>query len=111
MLTFRLCCCFPSLGELSGSQKQRENYFSAALLVAHYGEPGFDGDITYNADEDGDPITGFGPQGVEVYAAGTRNPFDVVLHSNGYLYGTENGPNGGFGKSSAFLWHVHKKRQ
>ena len=79
-------------GQLSGSQKQRENYFSAATLVANLG-PGFDGFITYDAEEDGNPITGFGPQGVEIFASGMRNPFGIVYHSNGNLYGTDNGPN------------------
>jgi len=84
-------------GSTSQSQLQKENYFSAATLIVNYGAEGFNGDITYDADEDGNPITGFGPQGVEVFAAGNRNPYDVVLHSNGRLYGTDNGPNGGYG--------------
>ncbi|OSX76697.1 hypothetical protein BU14_0178s0013 [Porphyra umbilicalis] len=30
-------------------------------------------------------------------AAGLRNAFDTVLHTNGALYGTDNGPNAGYG--------------
>lgn len=75
----------------------RENYFSASILVANVKKPNFNGFITYSAPTDGDPITGFGPNGVEVFASGTRNPFGVVKHSNGNIYATENGPNPGFG--------------
>jgi Glucose / Sorbosone dehydrogenase/IPT/TIG domain len=74
-----------------------ENYFSAAILIANLGEPGFNGFITYDKPNDGSPITGFGPKGVEVFGAGTRNPFRVFKHSNGNLYATDNGPNPGFG--------------
>jgi glucose/arabinose dehydrogenase len=75
----------------------RENFFSAATLVANFGQSCFSGALTYDAEIDGSPVTGYGPRGVEVFAPGTRNPYDIVLHSNGYLYGTDNGPNGGFG--------------
>jgi glucose/arabinose dehydrogenase len=84
-------------GELSTSGTQRENFFSAATLVANLGQGCFNGQITYDAVVDGSPVTGFGPNGVEIFAAGNRNPYDLVLHSNGYLYGTDNGPNNGFG--------------
>jgi hypothetical protein len=78
----------------------KENYFSAAILVANVKQPTFNGTITYNAPNMGDPITGFGPNGVEVFASGTRNPFGVVMHSNGNVYATDNGPNVGFGDMS-----------
>ena len=84
-------------GELTRNLLMRENYFSAAILVANVKKPNFNGFITYSAPNDGNPITGFGPDGVEVFASGTRNPFGVVLHSNGLIYATENGPNPGFG--------------
>lgn len=70
-----------------------ENIFSAAALVAHLGRPGFDGFITYSKDDDGDVVTGGGSNGVEVFASGFRNPFRILLHSNGKLYATDNGPN------------------
>jgi hypothetical protein len=38
----------------------RENYFSAAILVANLARPGFDGFIKYDADIDGSPVAGFG---------------------------------------------------
>jgi Glucose / Sorbosone dehydrogenase/IPT/TIG domain len=84
-------------GPLSASQLMIENYFSAAILIANLGQPGFNGFITYDKPNDGNPITGFGPKGVEVFGAGTRNPFRVFKHSNGNLYATDNGPNPGFG--------------
>ena len=37
---------------------------------------------------------------VSVYAAGLRNPYDLVFHSNGRLYNTDNGPNDGYGPGS-----------
>jgi IPT/TIG domain/Glucose / Sorbosone dehydrogenase len=84
-------------GELSRNLLMRENYFSSAILVANLGSPSFNGFITYDAVNDGTPITGFGPNGVEVFASGLRNPFGVVMHSNGKIYATDNGPNAGFG--------------
>jgi len=77
-------------GPLTGSQIMKENFFSAATVVAYMGRPNFDGNITYSALDDGEPDL---TKGVEVFAAGERNPFGIVLHSNGYLYATDNGPN------------------
>jgi Glucose / Sorbosone dehydrogenase/IPT/TIG domain len=74
-----------------------ENYFSGAVLVAHVGKPNFNGFIKYDSRNNGTPISGFGPNGVEVFASGLRNSFGIVMHSNGKLYATENGPNPGFG--------------
>lgn len=82
-------------GPLSGSQLQKENYFSSSTVVAELSDPQFDGIISYDKDDDGKPVSG---RGIEVYAPGVRNSFSMVLHSNGYLYGTDNGPNAGYGK-------------
>jgi IPT/TIG domain/Glucose / Sorbosone dehydrogenase len=73
---------------------KKDNYYSSATLVAHLADPLFNGRITYDADDDGTPNGGYG---IEVFAAGTRNPFGIVLHSNGNLYATDNGPNLGYG--------------
>jgi hypothetical protein len=62
--------------------------------VAFIKDPKFDGVITYDADDDGTPISGIG---IEIFCSGLRNPFGITLHSNGYLYGTDNGPNLGYG--------------
>jgi Glucose / Sorbosone dehydrogenase/IPT/TIG domain len=57
-------------------------------------DPKFDGAITYSAPDDGIPNGG---NGIEVFAAGTRNPFGICLHSNGNLYASDNGPNFSYG--------------
>lgn len=83
-------------GPLSQSYLQKENYLSAATLIARdVTSPSFDGFVTY--DVDGNMISG---SDVQVFSAGLRNPYDLVFHSNGRLYGTDNGPNLKFGKKS-----------
>lgn len=83
-------------GALSTSQLQEEDLFSAATLIArNVNSPSFDGFITYDAN--GDQLSGFG---VSVFAPGMRNPYGITYHSNGRLYGTDNGPNFNFGKKS-----------
>jgi glucose/arabinose dehydrogenase len=82
-------------GRISGSGIQKESYFSASTVVADLSNPSFNGNIQYDAPDDGSPINSIG---VSVFAPGQRNPFGIVFHSNGFLYGTENGPNEGYGK-------------
>ena len=70
-----------------------ETPLSAAILVADIHAPGFDGAITYApagppADDNVDQISG----DVDAYASGVRNPYDLLLHSNGKIYATDNGP-------------------
>lgn len=85
-------------GGLSSSRLQKENVLSAAVLVADVKRPDFDGVLTYDNDDDGNLVGGVG---VEVFAHGLRNPFDLVLHSEtGKLYATDNGPNYGYGEVS-----------
>lgn len=79
-------------GQLTGKQVQKEGVLSAATIVAYLSDSNFDGFLTYDASDDGNLNGG---NGVEVFAAGNRNPFGIVLHSNGILYGTDNGPNVG----------------
>ncbi|OSX74564.1 hypothetical protein BU14_0284s0017 [Porphyra umbilicalis] len=73
-----------------------ETPLSAAVLRAPVHAAGFDGRITYDqtVDERATRQTG---GTVSVWAAGLRNAFDTVLHTNGALYGTDNGPNAGYG--------------
>jgi hypothetical protein len=47
-------------GALSASLIMTENYFSAAVLVAHLGVPGFNGFITYDGQNNANPVGGFG---------------------------------------------------
>jgi glucose/arabinose dehydrogenase len=84
-------------GRLSGTRLLKENPLSAATLVAYLSDPTFDGNIQYDAPDDGNIIGG---KGIKVFASGQRNSFDITLHSNGNLYATDNGPNVGFGKRS-----------
>lgn len=77
-------------GELTSQSIQEENYFSAATLVVDLSDP--DVNITVSYDSNDVPIPG---HGIEVFAPGLRNPYGICLHSNGYLYGTDNGPNKG----------------
>ena len=84
-------------GKLSGSGKQKENFFSASTIVARLSQPNFNGAIQYDALDDGNPTNSVG---IEMFAPGLRNPFGITLHSNGNLYATDNGPNGGYG-----TWH------
>jgi len=71
-------------GPISSREDLDEGYFSAATLVAYLARENFDGFITYD-DATGLPITGLD---VEVFASGQRNPFDIVMHSNGNIYAT-----------------------
>lgn len=34
---------------------------------------------------------------VQVYASGLRNPYDVLIHSQGWIFSVDNGPNSGWG--------------
>jgi hypothetical protein len=69
-----------------------ETPLSAAILIADIHAPGFDGEITYSPP--GEPMDDNVNQtggDVAVFAPGTRNPYDLVVHSNGYVYATDNG--------------------
>lgn len=80
-----------------------ESPLSAAILRARLSDPDFDGEISYVEREGGAPnndqVAGgtvelAEPSFVEVFAAGFRNPFDLVLTTEGLVYSTDNGPNG-----------------
>jgi len=84
----------------SGFLGQEEVPLSSSVLVADLSAPGFDGTITH------DPPSTYGHTvdqtggDVSVFAAGFRNPYDLLFHSNGKLYLTDNGPNAPFGRAS-----------
>lgn len=63
-----------------------EQPLSAALLVADVKNPNFDGTCAT-------PENSFGPSpcDVQVYSSGMRNTYDFVIHSNGNIYGPDNG--------------------
>jgi glucose/arabinose dehydrogenase len=77
-------------GKSSRSGQLIESFYSSSNVVARMASPGFNGAIQYNTLTDGIPDNNVG---VEVFVPGLRNPFGLVLHSNGYLYATDNGPN------------------
>ena len=80
--------------------EQEEVPLSGAVLVADPSAPLFDGNVTYSPagvySSTVDQVSG----DVSVYAAGLRNPYDIVVHSNGNIYVTDNGPNAGLGGGS-----------
>lgn len=63
-----------------------EQKLSAALLVADVKTTGFDGTCAHPTD-----IYLSGDCDVEVFASGLRNTYDFVAHSNGHIYGPDNG--------------------
>jgi glucose/arabinose dehydrogenase len=68
-----------------------ETPLSAAILVADVHAPAFNGHITYSSGPPtNDTIDQTGGD-VSVFAAGTRNSYDLVIHSNGHIYATDNG--------------------
>ena len=84
----------------AGLFQREEVPTSAAILVADPAAPGFDGDITYNpANTYSTSVVKTGGD-VDIFAYGLRNPYDMIFHSNGYFYNTDNGPNAGYGPSS-----------
>lgn len=85
-------------GPLTSKSIQKDGALNSAILIAHIYKPGFNGTVTYDARDDGNQVGALGF--VEVFAPGFRNPFGMVLHSNGYLYVTDNGPNIGYGSMS-----------
>ena len=86
-----------------------ESPLSGALLKAQTSRGDFNGNITYLDRVTGNPVTDqvlaentdVAP-GVHVssFAHGLRNGFDLVLATSGSIYGTDNGPNYGFGYES-----------
>ena len=63
-----------------------EQPLSAAILVADVRNPSFDGSC-HNAND----IFGPPPCDVVPYATGLRNIYDFIFHSNGLMYGPDNG--------------------
>jgi glucose/arabinose dehydrogenase len=78
-----------------------ETPLSAAVLLADIDAFGFNGAITYSppSPPTNDGVNQVGGD-VSVYAAGLRNPYDLVVHSNGYVYATDNGPGGAIASAS-----------
>ncbi len=73
---------------------------SGAILFASPNSFVFDGNVTYDPPGTYSSTVNLATGDVFVFASGLRNPYDLVWHSNGKLYATDNGPNAGFGGSS-----------
>ena len=83
-----------------GLFQRAESPLSGAMLVADIHEQGFDGTIEYSPLNTYSDTVDQTRGDVSVYAPGFRNPYDLVWHSNGRLYATDNGPNAGYGPGS-----------
>ena len=86
-----------------------ESPLSAAILKAHTSRAGFNGAIQYlltasgveSTDQvDGEIVDVAPGVDVEVLAPGLRNAYDIAYTTSRRLYGTDNGPNFGFGAAS-----------
>lgn len=75
-----------------------ESPLSAAILYADIYKAGFNGKIVYDSRIPGESRKIAGD--VNILAPGWRNAFDLTLHSNGYVYATDNGANSEFGNRS-----------
>ncbi len=84
----------------SGLFQREEVPTSGAMLVADLDDPLYDGDITYSPPNLYSTTVVQTAGDVAVYASGLRNPYDMIFHSNGLFYNTDNGPNAGYGPSS-----------
>ncbi|GAB0488961.1 hypothetical protein MMPV_000174 [Pyropia vietnamensis] len=72
---------------------------SGAIVHAAITKPNFNGAIKYDQMQDESQARQVSGD-VRVYAAGTRNSFGMVLHTNGHVYATDNGPSDGYGGRS-----------
>ena len=77
-----------------------ETPLSAAILIANVADPEFDGAIVYEPPGEASDTAAIAGGDVRVFAAGFRNVYDLVLHSNGNVYATDNGPNAPNGDAS-----------
>lgn len=86
-----------------------ESPLSGAVLIAPLKSSEFNGDLSYKETDSGNTnndqtfghIVDLAPgKSVKVFAPGLRNPFDLVWTTRGLVYGTDNGPNFGFGNAS-----------
>ena len=84
----------------AGLFQREEVPTSAAILVADLAAAGFDGNLEYEPHDTYGTDVVLTNGDVAIYASGLRNPYDMIFHSNGKFYNTDNGPNSGYGPSS-----------
>ena len=86
-----------------------ESPLSGAILKAFTSRPSFNGQVEYRdrvtnlvVDDQRYAENAVLAPGVdiEVFAPGLRNPFDLVVHTSGAIYATDNGPNVNYGPAS-----------
>jgi len=92
-------------GLLSSSGLQGENIIGSATLVAKLSDASFNGTIEYTSTGKMVPN-----DGIMVFATGERNSYDLVFHSNGNIYATDNGPSAGLGGESVTCTTQHRGR-
>ncbi len=73
---------------------------SSCILQADINAMGFDGVIVHNPPNTYGHTVDLVSGDVSPFAVGFRNPYDLLFHSNGRLYVTDNGPNEPFGLPS-----------
>lgn len=78
---------------------QPETPLSGGILIARLSKSGFDGRVTYDQYADAAAAQQTGGD-VDVYAAGMRNCFSMMQHSNGQIWATDNGANVDYGDIS-----------
>jgi hypothetical protein len=85
---------------VAAKRRAMRNKSCGAILYADIYQPAFNGAVTYDVYAASATTNQTGGD-VHVYSPGHRNPYDLVLHSNGEIYATDNGPNSNFGEGSA----------
>lgn len=96
----------PNMGDLP------ESPLTSAVIKVELSQPGFNGALVYRESATGAPnsdqvfgeVVDLAPgTHVTPWARGARNVFDLLLSTQGLLYGCDNGPNSGFGVMSTGL--------
>lgn len=72
---------------------------SGSIIMAAISDRGFNGHVSYVPDGNPEKARKVGGS-VSVFATGLRNSFGIAMHSNGFIYATDNGANEGFGARS-----------
>ncbi|MEM9801404.1 MAG: Calx-beta domain-containing protein, partial [Planctomycetota bacterium] len=86
-----------------------ESPLSGAIVKLRLSDPSFNGIVEYvdsvtgvfvDDQVRGEEIDVVDGVDIDLFAAGFRNTYDVCLHTNGYFYATDNGPNNPYGPAS-----------
>lgn len=88
------------INSAGGLFQREETPLSGAILVADVNAAGFNGAITYSPPDTYSNSVAQTGGDVDVYSSGWRNAYDLLFHSNGLFYATDNGPNAGYGEGS-----------